>query len=155
VCWRDVKATAAAAARERLSALKLESFLRASGGKGSHVVVPLSGKDGWDAAKAFAHALAKTMAQDVPDRYRAVARKARRKGRIFIDYLRNSRGATSVASYSLRARPGAPIAVPLAWDELWRLRAASQFNAGNIRKRIAAHLDPGRGIDDVEQALPR
>jgi bifunctional non-homologous end joining protein LigD len=154
VSWRDVKA-AAAAVRERLSALKLESFLRASGGKGLHVVVPLSGKDGWDAAKAFAHALAKTMAQDEPDRYLAVASKARRKGLIFIDYLRNSRGATSVASYSLRARPGAPIAAPLAWDELSGLRAASQFNAGNIRKRIAAHPDPWRGINDVEQALPR
>ncbi|HET8882824.1 MAG TPA: DNA ligase D [Solimonas sp.] len=154
VPWREIKA-AARAVRERLAALKLESFLRASGGKGLHVVVPLSGDDDWDAVKAFAHALAQTMAQEQPDHYLAVAGKSRREGRIFIDYLRNARGATSVANYSLRARAGAPVAVPLAWDELTGLRSAAPFHFGNLRKRIARHPDPWRGIDDVEQALPR
>lgn len=154
VPWAAVKA-AALAVRERLAALKLESFLRASGGKGLHVVVPLSGDDGWDAVKAFAHAVATTMAQEEPKRYLDVATKAQRRGRIFVDYLRNARGATSVANYSLRARPGAPIAVPLGWDELSRLRSAAQYHFGNIRERIAKRPDPWRGIDDVEQALPR
>jgi bifunctional non-homologous end joining protein LigD len=95
------------------------------------------------------------MAQEQPDHYLAVAGKSRREGRIFIDYLRNARGATSVANYSLRARAGAPVAVPLAWDELTGLRSAAPFHFGNLRKRIARHPDPWRGIDDVEQALPR
>ena len=154
VSWREVKA-AARAVRERLAALKLESFLRASGGKGLHVVVPLSGDDGWDAVKAFSHALARTMAQEQPDRYLAVASKSRRQGRIFIDYLRNARGSTSVANYSLRARAGAPVAAPLGWDELSGLRSAAPFHFGNIRQRVARHPDPWRGIDDIEQALPR
>ncbi|WP_028081052.1 DNA ligase D [Solimonas soli] len=154
VPWSAVKA-AAQAVRERLAALKLASFLRASGGKGLHVVVPLSGRDGWDAVKSFAHAVASSLAQEEPQRYLDVASKTRRRGRIFIDYLRNARGATSIASYSLRARPGAPIAVPLAWDELGRLKSAAQYHFGNIRERIARHPDPWRGIDEVEQALPR
>lgn len=154
VPWSAVKA-AALAVRERLDALNLVSFLRASGGKGLHVVVPLSGRDGWDAVKSFAHAVAKTMAQEEPDRYLAVASKSKRQGRIFIDYLRNGRGSTAIASYSLRARPGAPIAVPLRWDELGRLKSAAQYHFGNIRTRIAKQADPWAGIDDVEQALPR
>lgn len=154
VRWRDVK-RAATDIRDRLAALQLESFLRTSGGKGLHVVVPLSGDDGWDDVKAFSHAIVTTMAQDEPTRYVDVASKARRKGRIFIDYLRNARGATSVASYSLRARPGAPIAAPIAWSELPRLRSAAQYHFGNIRARIARHPDPWKGINDVEQALPR
>jgi bifunctional non-homologous end joining protein LigD len=154
VSWPDVR-KAAQAVRERLAALKLESFLRASGGKGLHVVVPLTGRDGWDAVKSFAHALASAMAEDEPQRYLDTATKARRGGRIFIDYLRNARGATSVASYSLRARPGAAIAVPLGWDELSRLRAAAQYHIGNIRQRIARRPDPWQGIAGVRQALPR
>lgn len=154
VSWRDVK-RAARAVRERLAALHLESFLRASGGKGLHVVVPLSGDDGWDDVKAFSHALAQAMADDEPERYIATASKARRKGRIFIDYLRNARGATSIANYSLRARAGAAVAVPLAWRELSRLRSAAPYHFGNVRQRIARHPDPWAGIDAVEQALPR
>lgn len=154
VSWRDVK-HAARQVRERLTALKLVSFLRASGGKGLHVVVPLTGRDGWDNVKAFAQALAQSMSEDEPARYIATASKARRNGKIFIDYLRNARGSTSIANYSLRARPGAPMAVPLAWDELARLRSVAQFHFGNIRKRIAAHPQAWRGIEDVEQALPR
>src|SRR3546814_338126 len=154
VGWHDVK-RAATAVRERLALLKLESFLRTSGGKGLHVVVPLTGDDDWNDVKAFAHAVARAMAQDQPERYIATASKTKRTGRIFIDYLRNARGSTSIASYSLRARPGAPIAAPLTWDELSRLRSAAPYRFGNIRKRITAHPDPWRGIDDIEQALPR
>lgn len=154
VAWPAVRA-AALAVRERLSALRLESFLRATGGKGLHVVVPLTGDDGWDAAKSFAHALASTLAQEAPQRYVDVASKARRGGHVFIDYLRNARGATSIASYSLRARPGAPLAVPLGWDELPKLRSAAQYHIGNVRERIAKRHEPWAGIDDVEQALPR
>jgi bifunctional non-homologous end joining protein LigD len=94
------------------------------------------------------------MAQDEPDRYVDVATKARREGRIFIDYLRNSRGATSVASYSLRARPGAPIAMPLAWSELRRVGSASRYGYANARARLQRMRDPWKDIDRVEQALP-
>src|SRR3546814_17517305 len=95
------------------------------------------------------------MAQDQPERYIATASKTKRTGRIFIDYLRNARGSTSIASYSLRARPGAPIAAPLTWDELSRLRSAAPYPFGNIRKRITPHPDPWRGIHDIAQGLPR
>lgn len=141
--------------RERLDALKLVSFPRVSGGKGLHVVVPLSGDDGWDAVKDFAHAMASVMTLDAPERYIDIASKARRDKRIFVDYLRNGRGATAIASYSLRARPGAPIAVPLGWDELPRLRRPAPFAADNIRKRVAAHPDPWPCFADVRQALPK
>ncbi len=154
VPWSRVVA-AARELRQRLDALKLLSFPRVSGGKGLHVVVPLSGRDSWEAVKGFAQAMARVMTQDAPERYIDVATKSRRERRIFIDYLRNSRGATAIASYSLRARPGAPIAVPVHWDELARLRGPAPFAADNIRKRVAAHPEPWPGFAEVRQALPK
>ena len=154
VAWRAVVA-AARELRERLTALRLECFVRTSGGKGLHVVVPLSGRDDWGSAKSFAQAMARTLAEESPRRYIDVATKSRRRGRIFIDYLSNGRGATSVASYSLRARPGAPLAVPIGWNELGRIRSGAQFGFANLRQRLARVDDPWRGIADVRQALPR
>lgn len=155
VPWKAVRA-AALDVRERLEALDLASYLRTSGGKGLHVVVPLSPGARWDEARNFTHALAETMAREQPDRYVAVASKAQREGRVFIDYLRNGRGATAVCSYSLRNRPHAPIATPLRWDELGRLRSADQFRYANIRKRLASLAeDPWAGIDTLRQSLPR
>jgi bifunctional non-homologous end joining protein LigD len=111
VAWPRVR-DAARIVRERLQAVGLESFLRTTGGKGLHVVVPLNPRPDWDTAKAFAHALARTLEDEAPQDFVSVATKNRRKGRIFVDYLRNARGSTAVASYCVRARPGAGVATP-------------------------------------------
>jgi bifunctional non-homologous end joining protein LigD len=95
------------------------------------------------------------MAREQPERYLSVASKAQRRGRIFIDYLRNARGATAVCSYSLRNRAGAPLATPLRWEELARVRAADQFRFDNIQRRLQRlSADPWSGIERVRQALP-
>ena len=155
VPWKGM-VTAAHALRARLAGLKLECFVRTSGGKGLHVVVPVRPPARWDAARAFARSLAEDLARAHPQQYVAVAAKAQRRGRIYLDYLRNGRGATAVCSYSVRNRAGAPIATPLAWDELPRVRAADQFRYDNIRKRLARlGADPWDGIDRVSQTLPR
>jgi bifunctional non-homologous end joining protein LigD len=141
--------------RDRLKAVGLESFVMATGGKGLHVVVPLKPKYGWDDVKTFAEAIARTMAADDPKRYLAVMSKARRKGKIFVDYLRNGRGATAIAPYSSRARKGAPVAWPLAWPALSRLDSAQPATvetAAAVLKRQKG--DPWKGYFDVDQVLP-
>jgi len=154
VPWKRVVA-AACLLRERLRAVRLESLVRTSGGKGLHVVVPVDGSAGWDTVKSFAHAMASTLTHEAPDEFIDVATKSRRNGRIFIDYLRNGRGATSIASYSLRARPGAGVATPLSWEELPKIRSGAQFGYANLRQRLAQlKQDPWAGIDRIRQALP-
>jgi bifunctional non-homologous end joining protein LigD len=146
--------TAAHRIRDLLEELALTSFARLSGGKGLHVVVPLNPGCDWSIARPFARAFAESMATREPARYLATASKAQRKGRIFIDYLRNGHGATSVASWSLRSRPGAPVAVPVAWDELGRLKRADAFDIDSVRARLAKlAADPWEGIDEVKQDL--
>ncbi len=153
--WRRVIA-AARLLRERLEQLGLQSFVRSSGGKGLHVVLPLQPQAGWDTVKNFSHALAQMLAEEQPDEFIATASKARRKGRIYIDYLRNGCGATAVASYTLRARPGAPAAVPLDWGELSRLKSPAQFGYANLRQRLKRlKRDPWEGFRDLNQRLPK
>ena len=145
---------AAREVRKRLKRVKLQSFVKATGGKGLHVVVPIRPAP-WDVAKTFAHAVAASMAEDAPDRYTANPIKRRRRHRIFIDYLRNSREATAVVPYSSRARPGAPVAMPLAWRELGRLQSAHHFTVRNAPQRLARlKRDPWAGFGRVKQALP-
>jgi bifunctional non-homologous end joining protein LigD len=155
VAWPRVVA-AARDVRRALAALGLESFLRTSGGKGLHVVVPLAPAEPWDAVRAFARAFAETLAADSPDDYVAVAGEAKRKGRIFIDWLRNGRGATSVASYSLRARETAGVAMPLAWENLGKIDGGAAYTIGNavafVRRR---RRDPWADIATTQQSLPR
>ena len=154
VDFAAVKA-AAKEMRDRLKSIGLTSFPMATGGKGIHVVVPLTPHHGWDDVKAFAEAMARTMAADDPDRYLAEMSKARRKGKIFIDYLRNGRGATAIAPYSTRARKGAPVAWPLAWNELAKLPSAHEATVENaaalLMKRKA---DPWKEYFAVKQILP-
>ena len=154
VPWKAV-VNCALELRQRLQELKLQSYVRTSGGKGLHLVIPVKPAADWETAKGFAHALAETLAQEQPERYVAVASKAKRGGKIFIDYLRNGRGSTAAASYSLRNRPGAPIATPLGWDELPRLRTPDQYRYDNIRRRLSRlGADPWIGIDKLRQSLP-
>jgi bifunctional non-homologous end joining protein LigD len=101
-----------------LKELELDSFLKTSGGKGYHVVVPLKPSVGWERFHDFARGVAEVMEQKWPDRYTSNVRKAKRTGKIFIDWIRNARGATSIAPYSLRARKGAKVSMPISWDEL-------------------------------------
>jgi bifunctional non-homologous end joining protein LigD len=152
--WNDV-VEAARDVRARLSKLKLKSFLKTSGGKGLHVILPIKPTP-WNEAKAFAQKIAASMAANQPERYVATATKSGRSKRIFIDYLRNSREATAVAPYSTRARPGAPVSVPIAWPELGSLKAANQYTVLNLMQRLARQRkDPWAGIGRVRQSLPR
>jgi bifunctional non-homologous end joining protein LigD len=136
--------------RARLKALKLESFAMATGGKGVHVVLPLARGHSWDQHRDFAEAIARLMAEEEPDRFVASMSKAKRKGRIFIDYLRNTRGATAIAPYSSRARNGAPFAVPVSWQSLAQLRNANPFQIGSVPRG-----DPWKGYAKLKQRLPK
>jgi len=150
VTWKDIVA-AARETRQRLEELKLESFVKLSGGKGVHVVVPVADAD-WDTAKNFTQAVALSMAADSPQRYVGKMTKSLRKGKIFIDYFRNSREATSVAPYSTRARPGAPVSAPLSWEQLGRSKSAAEFTVLNLKKHFKH--DPWVGMTKVRQKLP-
>ncbi len=136
VGWSDVIA-AAGEVRDRLSDAGLSSFVKTSGGKGLHVVAPLRPQARWDEVKAFAKGIADAMASDSPERFVATVTKAKRKGKILIDYLRNGRGATAVAPYSTRARPGAAVSMPLAWEELSPAIGPDYFTVNNALTRLA------------------
>jgi bifunctional non-homologous end joining protein LigD len=153
VGWPAVVA-AARDVRERLAAIKLESFVKLSGGKGLHVVLPVEGAD-WDTTKTFAQAVALAMTADAPDRYVAKMTKSLRLGKIFIDYLRNTVEATSVAAYSTRAREGAPVSVPVTWEELGRTKGGNQYTVLNLGRRLAGlKRDPWQDIARIKQKLP-
>ncbi|WP_430543288.1 DNA ligase D [Xanthomonas sacchari] len=155
VPFAEVK-RAATDIRKLLAQLELESFLRVSGGKGLHVVVPLAPGCDWDLTKRFAHGFADALAQSQPERFLATASKRLRNQRIFVDYLRNGRGATAVASYSLRARAGAPVAMPLAWSDLSRLHRADAFKLRDVPAKLKRRRkDPWAGIDALKQNLSR
>lgn len=133
--WADVRG-AAFDLRDRLAELGLASVPVVTGGKGVHVCVILRRSHGWDVVKGFAKTFAHVMAEAEPDRFTATMSKAKRKNRIFIDWLRNERGQTAIAPYSLRARPGAPVAVPVTWDALKGLDAPNGFSMGDMRERL-------------------
>src|SRR5690606_16232374 len=135
VAWSAV-IDAATEVRERLEAAKLAPFLKTTGGKGLHVVAPLKPAAGWDAVKDFARQIADSMEADAPDRFIARATKAERKGKIFVDYLRNGRGATAIAPYSTRARQGATVAMPLGWDDLGPEIGPGYFTVDNAMARL-------------------
>ncbi len=155
VAWKTV-VDAAREAHALLDELGLESFLRTSGGKGLHVVAPLVRRNTWDELKEFATAVADEMVRRAPQRYIATMSKAKRRGKIFVDYLRNQRGATAIASYSTRAREGAPVAMPLAWDELTARTKPNGFTVVNAPKRLKSlSADPWQGFFQVRQSITR
>lgn len=140
--------------RRRLDELGLNTFLRVTGGKGLHLVVPLVPKLTWYEAKAFCRGLAQRAASDDKKRLTANMSKSKRHGRTFIDYLRNGRGATAIASYSTRARPGAPVAVPVSWDELNETLTPNRYTLENLSRRLGAlRQDPWAGFEDARRPL--
>ena len=145
---------AALEVRERLQAMGLESFVKSTGGKGLHVVVPCEPVTAWRDAKAFAKRFSELMAADAPERYLTKISKAERAGRIFIDYLRNDPTSTAVGPYSTRSRPGAPVAMPLRWDEVKPGLDPAAFSVETAPARVAKAADPWVDIDEVKQRLP-
>jgi bifunctional non-homologous end joining protein LigD len=142
--------------RDRLTAMKLESFVKTSGGKGLHVIVPLTPSAGWEEAKDFCRLIAENMERDAPQRYTSTVTKRERKGKIYVDYLRNGRGATAIAPYSSRARAEAGVATPLAWDELPSLTSADLYTLDNIENRMAQlGADPWAEMGKLRQTLPK
>lgn len=119
-----------------LDEIGLQAFVKTSGGKGFHLIVPLARRDNWDTVKAFAKAIAQFMTRQLPERFTATSGPKNRVGKIFIDYLRNARGASTVAAYSVRARPGLPVSVPVSRDELNGLRGAQQWTVANLHERL-------------------
>ncbi|MEQ1768346.1 MAG: DNA ligase D [Devosia sp.] len=152
----DFKATRQAAMdiRDKLGEWGLETFPMVTGGKGIHVIAPLRRTLEWPEIKLFCHAFADKLAADEPERFTSNIRKATRKGRMFVDYLRNERGSTAVSPYSTRAKPGCPVAVPVGWDEIETLTSASGFSLGESAAR-AKGPDPWKGYFDTTQSITK
>jgi bifunctional non-homologous end joining protein LigD len=153
----DFEAVRAAAFqfRDILKSIGLETFPMVTGGKGVHVIAPLTPRAEWPEVKDFAHRLAQAVAQSDPEHFTAALPKAQRKGRIFVDYLRNQRGATAVMPYSARAREGAPVAAPITWKEMETIDTPAHFHIGDAaelvkRARSKALVGWGR----ADQTLP-
>jgi bifunctional non-homologous end joining protein LigD len=140
------------ALRSRLEEIGLRSWLKTTGGKGMHVCVPLGRRQTWDEVKEFSRALSEDLAGREPAKYTTNLLKARRRGRIFIDYLRNGRGATAVAAWSTRAREGATVSMPLAWEELDLSLRPDAWNVGNAAERLRLQ-DPWTGFGDCRQTI--
>ncbi len=140
--------------RDALRSLKLESFVKTTGGKGLHVVVPIKPQRGWSEVKAFTRTIAETLATQSPQRYVATMSKARRRGKIFIDYLRNGEGATAVLPYSTRARPGMTVAVPVAWKELAKIDPQA-YRIDNVEDWFGGRRsDPWKDFESSARELP-
>jgi bifunctional non-homologous end joining protein LigD len=137
--------------RNILTELSLNSYLKTSGGKGYHVVVPLKPAASWDVFYDFARRVAEVMELKWPDRYTSNSRKSKRTNKIFIDYIRNGRGATSIAPYSIRARNGAAVSMPIAWEELDRITPGS-IRMADALVRVESN-DPWKNFFQEEQFL--
>jgi bifunctional non-homologous end joining protein LigD len=152
--WPDL-VSAAVEVRERLQASGLGAFVKSSGGKGLHVVAPLVPKAEWPAVKSYCRELARRMAADDPGRFVDTITKSKRRGRILIDYLRNQRGATAVAAYSTRARPGAQVSAPLTWDELAGGARPADFTVLTMPARLQGlRRDPWEEFQVTARPLP-
>jgi len=135
-----------------LDEIGLESWIKTSGGKGTHIIIPLARYADWDEVKAFARAIAQFMADQLPERFTAKMGPKNRVGKIFTDYLRNHRGASTVAAYSVRARPGLPVSVPITRDELEGLQSAAQWTVENLQERLdSLKSDPWEGYSNRQR----
>jgi len=153
VPWSQV-VEAARLTKTLLEELDLACFLKTTGGKGLHLVVPIQRSCDWKEAKDFAKAVADHLVATIPQRFTSNMAKRARKGKIFIDYLRNARGATAIAAYSPRARPGAPVSVPIAWDELSADLTSEHFTIMNVPDRLTRlRRDPWKGYDESAHRL--
>jgi bifunctional non-homologous end joining protein LigD len=153
VGWPEVVDTARVV-RDLLAELKLESFVKTTGGKGLHVVVPLARRHSWSEVKSFAKGVADLLVATAPTRYVATSSKAARRGKLFVDYLRNDRGSLAVAAYSTRARAGAPVSTPVSWEELGSLTSGADFTLANLPRRLARlRRDPWEGISQLSQTI--
>jgi bifunctional non-homologous end joining protein LigD len=140
--------------RDFLAELGLKTFLKATGGKGLHVVVPLQPKLGWAEVKGFAKAVADALVTARPDRYTANMAKKVRTGKIFVDYLRNQRGGTAICNYSTRARTGAPVAAPMRWDELKGVTSGAPYTVATMPARLKRLKgDPWDGYFTTRQSI--
>jgi len=145
--------------RALLSERGLESFVKTTGGKGLHVCVPLEPERGWEELEEFTRAVALRLARDEPSAFTANMAKAHRKGKVYVDYLRNVRGANAVGVFSTRARAGAPVSVPVDWDELDRLSGPTDFTVAEVPLRVLAQgsgraVDPWARYAGVKQRIP-
>ena len=155
VAWKTLR-EAAVETRGVFDELGVETWLRTTGGKGLHLVAPIDRRTSWNDLKTFAAGVAQLMATRNPSRYLANMSKAKRRGKVYIDYLRNSRGATAVASYSTRARAGATVATPLRWDELSGVSDPASFNVESVPRRLAAlKTDPWDGFFEARQVITK
>jgi bifunctional non-homologous end joining protein LigD len=155
VSWKEL-VDAVQLLKTLLEELGLRSFIKTTGGKGLHVVLPVKPALEWNDIKAFTRAIAELMVQSFPDRFVATVTKAKRHGKIFVDYLRNSEGATAIAPYSLRARENAPVATPIAWEELQQDIRRDHFNLRNVPERLSTmKRDPWADFFHVKQSITK
>lgn len=153
VSWRTI-VEAAIMVRDALKQVKLTGFVRTTGGKGLHVVIPIRPVHTWDTAHAFCRAVAEALVKLAPRRFVSTSIKEQRTGRVYIDYLRNLRGSTAVGPYSTRARPGGPVALPVGWDELSGIVSPAAFNIYSVLARVkAGSPDPWARIQDAAGVL--
>jgi bifunctional non-homologous end joining protein LigD len=151
--WERVR-EGATLVRHLLLELGLESWLKTSGGKGLHVVVPLTPRDDWDTVKGFAQAVVQHLAKVIPQRFVAKSGAANRVGKIFVDYLRNNHGATTAAAYSARSRPGLGVSMPIAWDDLTALKRSDQWTVRTAREHLSFQsIDPWQDYATCKQTL--
>lgn len=149
-------AAAAHSVRKRLEELGLRSFAKSTGGRGIHVVAPLVRRAGWEVVRDFSRAIAEELERESPERFVAHSAKADRRGKIFVDYLRNGWAATTVAAYSTRARPGATVSVPLRWDEVNGSLDPESLNVDTVPARLARlRRDPWDGYEGARQWVTR
>jgi bifunctional non-homologous end joining protein LigD len=152
--WQRIKA-AAETLRDRMSGLGFSAFVKTTGGKGLHVVVPITPKQDWEAVKLFAKRVAEDVVREAPQLYTATMSKSKRQKKIYIDYLRNARTATAVCAYSTRARANAPVSVPLHWHELATDVRGEYFTIRNVPQRLARQrTDPWEGYEKARRPIP-